>query len=132
MSVEKSKGYYGLDDLGQDIKEMRKTLGLSRKELAEKVHIGSRYLANIENSGALPSLPVFYELVRICRLPVKRYFNMDRQEANHSRCQRVADKLSKCPEQYLSIIEAAVNEAIRMGEIENKLKIHNIKKDIAD
>jgi transcriptional regulator with XRE-family HTH domain len=55
---------------GNDIKEARNAINLSRRELAVMANIDARYLANIENSGSLPSLPVFYELTRICQLPV--------------------------------------------------------------
>lgn len=113
MSVKKS--YSGLEYLGKDVKDMRKTLGLSRKELAEMVNIGPRYLANIENSGTIPSLLVFYELVRTCQLPVEKYFNTDQQPKAKPEYQKVADKLYQCPEMYLSIVEAAINEAIRKG-----------------
>ena len=36
------------------------------------IHI---YLANIENQGAIPSLPVMIQLIKVCGLPVERYFN---------------------------------------------------------
>ena len=58
-----------------DLKAARKVLRLSRRALAEMVNIDPRYLANIENSGSLPSPPVFYQLVKICKLPVERYFS---------------------------------------------------------
>ncbi|WP_330633815.1 helix-turn-helix domain-containing protein [Blautia producta] len=37
-------------------------MGLSRRALAEQISIDPRYLANIENSGDLPIVPVLYEL----------------------------------------------------------------------
>ena len=39
------------------------------------VGIEWRYLANIENQGAIPSLPVMIQLIKVCGLPVERYFN---------------------------------------------------------
>ena len=57
--------------LGNDLKEARKVLKLSRRVLAEMVNIDPRYLANIENSGSLPSLPVFYQL-GIGNFPLKQ------------------------------------------------------------
>ena len=59
---------------GQDVKQVRKQLGITRSELAEMVHIDPRYLANIENVGDIPSVPVLYDLLRICRLPAEKYF----------------------------------------------------------
>jgi transcriptional regulator with XRE-family HTH domain len=54
---------------GADTKEAWKALGFSQKAFAESIGINPRYLTNIENSGALPSLPVFYEIVSLCKLP---------------------------------------------------------------
>ena len=48
----------GFETFGADVKEARKAKHLTRKDLAEKVNIESRYLANIENEGTIPSLPV--------------------------------------------------------------------------
>ena len=43
--------------------------------LKEMVGIEWRYLANIENQGAIPSLPVMIQLIKVCGLPVERYYN---------------------------------------------------------
>lgn len=79
--MAKGTEYPGFETLGADIKEARKALGLSRRALAEQVSIDPRYLANIENSGDLPSVPVLYELARICKLPIERYFHPEAEEA---------------------------------------------------
>ena len=105
--------------LGTDIKAARQALNLSRRELAEMVNIDPRYLANIENSGSLPSLPVFYQLVKICKLPVERYFFPEAGEQDDPERQRAAHKLSLCPQQYLPIIEGAIDGAIGIEEAED-------------
>ena len=56
----------GFETFGADVKEARKAKNLARKDLAEKVNIDTRYLANIENEGTIPSLPVIIQLVKIC------------------------------------------------------------------
>ena len=63
----------GFETFGADVKEARKAKNLARKDLAEKVNIDTRYLANIENEGTIPSLPVIIQLVKICGLPMERY-----------------------------------------------------------
>ena len=65
----------GFETFGADIKEARKAKRLTRKDLAEKANVDTRYLANIENKGTIPSLPVIIQLVKICGLPMERYFN---------------------------------------------------------
>jgi transcriptional regulator with XRE-family HTH domain len=105
---------------GADTKEARKALGLSQKTFAEIIGIDPRYLANIENSGALPSLPIFYEIVRLCKLPVERYFHPEATESRDSReRERTVLKLHICPERYLSIVEGTIDAAIKLDEAGN-------------
>ena len=56
--MAKVKDCPGFETFGADVKEARKAKNLARKDLAEKVNIDTRYLANIENEGTIPSLPV--------------------------------------------------------------------------
>ncbi|HGM3773603.1 TPA: helix-turn-helix transcriptional regulator [Clostridioides difficile] len=114
--MAKGKEYPGFETLGADIKEARKALGLSRKALAEKVNIDPRYLANIENSGDLSSVSVLYELARICKLTIERYFHPEAELEGSEQRQRVGHKLKLCPEQYLPIIEGAIDGAIKIEE----------------
>ena len=102
---------------GADMKEARKALGYLQKSLAETIGIDPRYLANIENSGSLPSLPIFYEIVKICKLHVERYFNPEAVKAGESKeRERAALKLRICPENLLSVIEGALDAAIKLDE----------------
>ena len=117
--MPKSKDCPSFNTLGEDIKQARKVMGLSRKDLAEKVNIDPRYLANIENSGSLPSLPILYELVKICKLPVERYFFPEADNAGTELRKRTSHKLNLCPEQFLPIIEGAIDGAIKIGEAED-------------
>lgn len=52
----------GFETFGADVKAARKARRLARKALAEMVGIEWRYLANIENKGTIPSLPVVIQL----------------------------------------------------------------------
>ena len=62
----------GFETFGSDVKAARQAKRISRKAMAEKVNIDWRYLANIENEGAIPSLPVIIQLIKACGLPVER------------------------------------------------------------
>ena len=94
------------------LKAARQAKRISRKAMAEKVNIDWRYLANIENDGAIPSLPVIIQLIKACGLPVERYFNPEIMREESEQRQRVSHKLKLCPEEYLPIIEGAIDSAI--------------------
>ena len=104
----------GFETFGADVKEARKAKNLARKDLAEKVNIDTRYLANIENEGTIPSLPVIIQLVKICGLPMERYFNPEVMREESELRQRVGQKLKLCPEQYLPIVEGAIDGALKI------------------
>ena len=102
----------GFETFGADVKAARKARRLARKALAEMVGIEWRYLANIENKGTIPSLPVVIQLIKTCGLPVERYFNPEVLRSESEQRQRVGHKLKLCPEEYLPIIEGAIDGAI--------------------
>ena len=102
------------ETFGTDVKAARSAKHLSRKTLAEIVNIDSRYLANIENEGAIPSLPVIIQLIKVCGLPVEQYFNPEIMREESAQRQRISHKLKLCPEQYLTIIEGALDGALKI------------------
>lgn len=106
----------GFETFGADVKEARKVKQLSRKTLAEQVNIDWRYLANIENDGTIPSLPVIIQLIKICGLPVERYFNPEVMREESAQRQRVSHKLKLCPEHYLPVIEGAIDGALKIKQ----------------
>ena len=106
----------GFETFGSDVKAARQAKSISRKAMAEKVNIDWRYLANIENEGAIPSLPVIIQLIKACGLPVERYFNPEIMREESEQRQRVSHKLKLCPEEYLPIIEGAIDGALKMEQ----------------
>ena len=52
-----------------------------------------RPLANIENQGAIPSLPVIIQLIKVCGLPVERYFTPEIMLKKSEQWQRDNHKL---------------------------------------
>ena len=116
----------GFESFGEDVKAARKARRLSRRALAEIVNIDNRYLANIENEGTIPSLPVIIQLIKACGLPVERYFNPEIMREESEQRQRVSHKLKPCPEQYLSIIEGAIDGAIQTEQPEKNEETEDV------
>lgn len=112
----------GFENFGADVKAARKAKHISRKVMAETINIDWRYLANIENDGTIPSLPIIIQLIRACGLPVERYFNPAVMRRESEQRQRVSQKLKLCPEQYLPIIEGALDGAIQIGSDELRVE----------
>ena len=106
----------GFETFGEDVRAGREAQGMTRKTLAEKVDVSSRYLANIELGLIIPSVPVMLQLIRICHLPVERYFNPNLVQENSEVRRRVRHKMQLCPEKYLPIVEATLDGAINMKE----------------
>ena len=110
----------GFETFGADVKAARKAKRLSRKTMAEIINVDARYLANIENDGTIPSLPVVIQLIKECGLPVERYFNPEIMRKESAQRQRISHKLKLCPEQYLPIIEGAIDGAIQINNPKKK------------
>ena len=66
------------------------------------------------------SLPVVIQLIKICGLPVERYFNPELMREESAERQRVSHKLQLCPEEYLPIVEGAIDGALRIHEQEKE------------
>ena len=101
---------------GAAIKAGRTKQKESRNKAADALFISPRYLANIENDGTIPSLPVIIQLIKICGLPVERYFNPEIMREESAQRQRVSHKLKLCPEEFLPIIEGAIDGAIQIQQ----------------
>ena len=104
----------GFETFGADVKAARSARHLLRKTLAEIVNIDPRYLANIENERTILSLPVIIQFIKECGLPVERYFNPEVMREESEQLQRISHKLKLCPEQYLTIIEGALDGALKI------------------
>lgn len=102
----------GFETFGADVKTARKQLRLSRQKVAEMLNISQFYLINIENDNKIPSLPIVIQLINTFSLPAEKYFNRPVVGDESDQRQRVSKKVKICPEEYLPIIEGALDGAI--------------------
>ena len=121
----------GFETFGADVKAARKAKRLSRKTMAEIINVDARYLANIENDGTIPSLPVVIQLIKECGLPVERYFNPEIMREESAQRQRISHKLKLCPEQYLPIIEGAIDGAIQINNPKKKKETGDVSSPVS-
>ena len=115
----------GFETFGADVKEARKVKQLSRKTLAEQVNIDWRYLANIENDGTIPSLPVIIHLIKICGLPVERYFNTEIMREESAQRQRVSNKLKLCRKNFCRSSRARLTGPFKFNRRMTKRRVHD-------
>ena len=85
----------GFETFGADVKAARKARRLARKALA-------------------------IQLIKTCGLPVERYFNPEVLRSESEQRQRVGHKLKLCPEEYLPIIEGAIDGAMKIEQPKKK------------
>ena len=104
------------DSFGADMKQARVALGYTQKSLAEIIGIDHRYLTSIENEKALPSLPVFYEIIRVCQLPVIRDFHPEAEARPSAARERITLKLTLTPEKYLPVVEGTIDAVNKLDE----------------
>ena len=106
----------GFETFGEDVRAGRKAQGMTRRALAEEVGVSTRSLANRGLGLIIPSVPVILLVIRMCHLPVERYFNPNLVQENSEVRRRVRHKMQLCPEKYLPIVEATLDGAINMKE----------------
>ena len=107
---------YNFKPFGDAIKAARNGRKESRNKVGDEMYLSPRYLANIENKGTIPSLPVVIQLIKICGLPVEQYFNPEIIRGDSEQRQRVSHKLKLCPEHYLPVIEGAIDGALKIEQ----------------
>lgn len=119
------EGCFGYETFGADVKAARKARRLARKVFAKMAGIQWRCLADIENQGMILSLPVLIQMVKVCGLPVERYFNPEIMWEESDQQQRVSHKLKLSPEPHLSVIEGAIDGALKLKQATKQKRAYN-------
>lgn len=114
--MRKTRECNNLKTLGADIKAARLALRMTRRALADQLGINPRYLANIESGGSLPGLPLFYELARICKLPLERYLSVQEQMPASEQRRRISRKLTLCSDTFLPVVEGVLDGALKVQQ----------------
>lgn len=105
----------GLEGFGMKLKKAREMKGLTQAALAEIVGIVPQYVTRVENNGRIPSMSVFYKLVRACDLSVDELFYPEKEKDNplNYREKRIVETIRLCPEEYFTVVESSVETMVK-------------------
>jgi transcriptional regulator with XRE-family HTH domain len=106
--LRKKEKHYDFRSVGQAIKEARIKQGMTREELAEKLDMAVRYLADIENVGQHPSIQYFYELVTMFNISVDEFFYTNVKPAKSTRRRQLDNLLDNLDDNDLIIVQSVV------------------------
>lgn len=103
-----------LKGFGIKLKKAREAKGLTQAALAEIVGIVPQYVTRVENNGRIPSMTVFYKLVRACDLSVDEFFYPEKVKNNPMDYneKRIVETIRSCPEEYFTVVEASVKATV--------------------
>ena len=119
--MRKKEDRYDFRAVGQSIKEARKRQGLTREQVGAAIEIDPRYLTNIENKGAHPSLQVLYDLVSLLDVSLDEHFlSAGEHRIKSTRRRAVEAGLDELTDQELIIVESVIDGIVKSKEAELK------------
>ena len=95
-------------EIGMAIKAARKKAGLTREQLAERIHISTRYLISIENDGQAPSFDILYTLIRTFNISIDQYIYEEKMTHQSTLRRNVYELLANLDERDLVIVESTI------------------------
>lgn len=97
--------------LGGVVKSARLQKQLTRKQLAQKLHISQRHLTAIENEEQQPSYNLLFMLIRELQIPSDMIFYPERQR-NYSELEMLQHLLKQCDSKDLNIVISTVQSLL--------------------
>lgn len=118
--MRKKEDRYDFRALGQAIKTARLKRGLTREQVGTMIEIDPRYLTNIENKGAHPSVQVLYDLVSLLNVSVDEYFLPADTSIKSTRRRQLEKQLDTFSDKDLIIMESVADGISKAREIEEE------------
>lgn len=100
---------------GAILKQQREEKGYTREQIAERVGIGVRHLAAIENCEKNASVSVFIRIIRALGISADRVIYPER-EMSASDCDRLVRLIRSCDVRDRRAVEAMVNALLDAKE----------------
>ena len=102
-------------EIGNRIKEYRLSLGISQREIAEKINLSQKQIAFIENGKSIVSAQTLFEIAKILEKPVS-YFYGEKVSQN-----------TKFENDFQSVPNMNLEEFLKLKGIENDEVLEEIK-----
>lgn len=94
--------------IGQKIRKVRKSRGLSQEELSEKIGISTTHMSHIETGNTKLSLPVLVDIASVLEVRTDELLFEDSPAERTAAIEAIAHILEECSTQQVHIIEDIV------------------------
>lgn len=98
--------------LGQRIKEIRKSKGLTQPALAELVNVDSKYISRIETGSSYPSLDTLENIAIALDVDVKELFNLSHLRDKDELIEKIHQKLITTSSTNVKLIYQIINDLL--------------------
>ncbi len=111
MDMNEKYGEIDRKGMGSRIKARREALNMTRKELAERIPISAKYMADIEYGTKLPAMDKFFKLVQVLGVSSDYLFfgdeaDMPDDERKKRLSENILGSLSVCNVKQLQCMES--------------------------
>ena len=81
--------------LGLRIKELRKTRGLTQRQLADKVNIDPKHLSRLEVGNSFPSIDTLERLANVLEVELRNFFEFSHKAGDVKGLKKLISELIK-------------------------------------
>ena len=108
--------------LGEKVRKERKLAGLTQEQLAERCHVSTKHIANIENGKQNPSFDILSAILHVLPLSLDSVINPNLSEAERE-CRELESIYFACPpEMQKTLLDATRSLAIHLTELSEQNK----------
>lgn len=108
--------------LGEKVRKERKLAGLTQEQLAERCHVSTKHIANIENGKQNPSFDILSSILHVLPLSLDSVINPNLSEAERE-CRELESIYFACPpEMQKTLLDATRSLAIHLTELSEQNK----------
>jgi len=99
--------------LGERIREIRKTCGLTQEELAEKVDIEQKHVSRIELGKSCPTIDRLEKMAVAMNVPLSSFFDFMHLENNDERTASIEEMLRELNEESKKVAYKMIKAIIK-------------------